>query len=379
MKTTSRRFTLALVIALALTLATIGLAACGSSGGGSSDQSSAAAAPFKVGVAGPMTGQYATYGASHKAGAELAMDELNAAGGVNGAQVSLSIGDDLGDPKEAVLVAQKFIDDSSIVVVDGHQFSGATIAAGAKYQAAGLPMITPSATQPDITDLGDYIWRICMTDAVQGKGLADYSVNTLGKKNIAIMYDNSDYGRGLADAFESGVKDAGGTVADREQYTTGDTDFKAQLTKIKAANPDLLFLSGYYPEGSKIAQQARELGLTVQMLGSDGYASDQLPKLGGAAVEGMLVSTFFDYTKQDPAVQKFVTAYKAKHDGANPDWFVANSYDVVMLAAKAAQLAGKNDRTAINDALAKIGTYQGVSGPITFDQNGDVVKPLSIV
>ena len=157
------------------------------------------------------------------------------------------------------------------------------------------------------------------------------------------MYDNSDYGRGLADAYEAGIKAAGGTVVAKEQYSTGDTDFKAQLTKIKGADPDLLFLSGYYPEGSKIAQQAKELGMDVQMLGSDGYASDELPKLGGAAVEGMLVSTFFDYTKDDPAVQKFVDAYKAKYKGANPDWFVANSYDVVMLAA-AGRREGRQER-----------------------------------
>ena len=321
------------------------LAACGGDDSTTTDGASAAAVPFKIGVAGPMTGQYATYGASHKAGAELAMEELNAAGGVNGGEVSISIGDDLGDPKEAVLVAQKFIDDSDIVVVDGHQFSGATIAAAGKYEPAGLTMITPSATQPDITDMGSFIWRICMTDAVQGKGLADYSVATLGLKNVAIMYDNSDYGRGLADAYEEGIKAAGGTVVEKQQYTTGDTDFKAQLTKIKGANPDLIFLSGYYPEGSKIAQQAKELGMDVQMLGSDGYASDELPKLGGAAVEGMLVSTFFDYTKDDPAVQKFVDAYKAKYKGANPDWFVANSYDVVMLAAAAAD-EGRQATTA---------------------------------
>ena len=377
MDKTSRKLILALVIVLALSFASVALAACGGSDSGGGD--SAAAAPFKIGVAGPMTGQYATYGASHKAGAELAMEELNAAGGVNGGEVSLSIGDDLGDPKEAVLVAQKFIDDSELVVVDGHQFSGATIAAAGKYQPAGLTMITPSATQPDITDMGDFIWRICMTDAVQGKGLADYSVATLGLKNVAIMYDNSDYGRGLADAYDAGIKAAGGTIVEKQQYSTGDTDFKAQLTKIKGASPDLIFLSGYYPEGSKIAQQAKELGMDVQMLGSDGYASDELPKLGGAAVEGMLVSTFFDYTKDDPAVQKFVEAYKAKYKGANPDWFVANSYDVVMLAAAAATKAGSNDRTAINDALGSIGTYQGISGPITFDENGDVIKPLSIV
>jgi branched-chain amino acid transport system substrate-binding protein len=375
--TIRKTFVLTSILVLALALALVAVAGCGGSSSGES--TTAASTPFKVGVAGPMTGDYATYGTSHKAGAEIAMEELNAAGGVNGGQVSLAIGDDLGDPKQAVLVAQKYIDDAELVVVDGHQFSGATIAAGAKYESAGLPMISPSATNPDISTLGAYIWRICMTDAVQGEGLANYSVMTLSKQKIAIMYDNSDYGRGLADAYESGVKAAGGTIVGKEQYATGDTDFKAQLTKLKGAGPDLLFLSGYYPEGSKIAQQARELGMDVQMLGSDGYASDELPKLGGAAVEGMLVSTFFDYTKDDPAVQKFVEAYKAKYGGGNPDWFAANSYDVIMLAAQAAKNAGKNDRTAINDALGTIGTYEGISGPVTFDENGDVIKPLQIV
>jgi len=373
-----RKHLIIAVAILALALALVAAGGCGSSGSSSSSGSTAPAADFVVGVAGPMTGQYATYGQSHKEGAQIAVDELNANGGVNGAKASFVIGDDLGDPQQAVLVAQKFIDDKSIVVVDGHQFSGATIAAGAKYQSAGMPMVSPSATNPDISTLGDYIWRICMTDAVQGAGLAKYSVEQLGKKNIAIIYDNSDYGRGLADAFASGVESDGGKVVEKQQYATGDTDFSSQLTKIKSANPDLLFMSGYYPEGSKIAQQARQLGLDVQLLGSDGYASDQLPKLGGAAVEGMLVSTFFDYTKNDPAVKKFVAAYKAKYKG-NPDWFAANSYDVTMLAAKAAENAGKNDRTAINDALGSIGTYQGISGPITFDKNGDVQKPLSIV
>ena len=374
--TIRRRLVIASILVLALVLALFAVAGCGSDSEGDTGTTGA---PFKIGVAGPMTGQYATYGQSHKAGAEIAMEELNAAGGVNGGDVSLAIGDDLGDPKEAVLVAQKYIDDTELVVVDGHQFSGATIAAGGKYETAGLTMISPSATNPDITDLGAYIWRICMTDAVQGEGLANYSVTTLSKQKIAIMYDNSDYGRGLADAYDEAVKAAGGTVVGKEQYAAGDTDFKAQLTKLKAAGPELLFLSGYYPEGSKIAQQAKELGMDVQLLGSDGYASDELPKLGGAAVEGMLVSTFFDYSSADPAVQKFVEAYKAKFEGANPDWFAANSYDVCMLAAKAAENAGSNDRTAINDALGTIGSYQGISGEIKFDENGDVIKPLTIV
>jgi len=376
--TIRKTFVLTSILVLVLALALFAVAGCGDDTS-SGDASTAPSTPFKVGLAAPFTGDAATYGASHKAGADIAMEELNAAGGVNGGQVSLEIGDDLADAKQAVLVAQKFIDDTSLVVVNGHMFSTPALAAGAKYESAGLPMISPSATNVDITTLGAYIWRICMTDAFQGEGLAKYSVSTLGKQKVAIMYDSSDYGRGLADAFESGVTGTGGTVVGKQQYTAGDTDFKSQLTKLKGAGPDLLFLSGYYPEGSKIAQQARELGMDVQMLGSDGYASDELPKLGGAAVEGMLISTFFDYTSSDPAVQKFVDAYKAANDGANPDWFAANSYDVIMLAAQAAENAGSNDRTAINDALGTIGTYEGISGPITFDENGDVVKPLTIV
>jgi branched-chain amino acid transport system substrate-binding protein len=371
--TTRKKLALVVALALVAAAALLVVAGCGDDG------EETGGAPFKVGVAGPMTGQYANYGASHKAGAEIAIEELNANGGVNGGEASMAVGDDLGDPKEAVLVAQKFIDDTDVVVINGHQFSGATIAAGGKYESVGLPMISPSATSPDITELGDYIWRICMTDSVQGEGLAAYSVEVLGYTKVAIIYDNSDYGRGLAEAYEGAVPAAGGTVVAKQQYAGGDTDFRAQLTKIKAAGPELLFLSGYYPEGSKIAQQAAELGMEVQLLGSDGYASDELPKLGGGAVEGMLVSTFFDYSKDDAAVQTFVEAYQAKYEGANPDWFAANAYDVIMLAAAAAEQAGSNDRTAINDALAEMDAYEGISGSISFDENGDVIKPLSIV
>ena len=337
-----------------------------------------AAVPFKFGAAASFTGQYANYGGSLKGGADIAVAELNAAGGVNGGEVSYVTGDELGDPKEAVLVAQKLIDDPEVLFVDGHMFSGATLAAGPKYQDAGLPMISPSATNPDVTDLGEYIWRVCMTDQAQGEGLAAYAVTTLGMKKIAIFHSDNDYGKGLADAFEAAATAAGGEIVGREQYTDGDTDFKAQLTKIKDADPELLFLSGYYPEGSKIAAQVKELGMDVQMLGSDGYGSDELIKLGGASVEGMLISTFFDYSKADPAIQKFVETYKTNNNGANPDWFAAASYDVIMVAAQAATKAGVNSREAINEALNGI-EYSGLTGTFTFDENGDVQKPLNIV
>ena len=382
---------LILFLAVALVALTL-VSGCGGSGddtttttaaGGGTTATTAAGgatggAPFKIGLAGPYTGQYATYGAAQKAGADIAIEELNTAK-VNGGTASYVVGDDLGDPKEAVLVAQKFIGDKELLFVNGHMFSGATLAAGPKYQQAKLPMITGSATNPDISKIGTYIWRIVMTDAAQGQGLADYSVKDLGKKKIAIIYDDSDYGRGLAEAFEKGVTAAGGQVVEKQQYTSGDSEFKAQLTKIKQANPELLFFSGYYPEGSKIAQQAKDLGITAQFLGSDGYAGDQLIKLGGAAVDGMLVSTFFDYTKTDPAVVKFVTAYKAANKGANPDYFAATSYDVINMAAAAAKKAGANTREAIQTGLGQLGTYQGITGPITFNAQHDVTKPLNII
>lgn len=366
------------IIAMVVALGVVALAGCGGDSG-STSETAAPAIPFKVGVAGAMSGQYAAYGASQRAGAEIAVAELNASGGVNGGAASIAVADDRGDPDEAAIVARRFIDDAEIVVVDGHQLSGATIAAGAVYEAAGLPMISPSATDPDVSALGAYVWRICPTDAMQGKGLADYSVTTLSKRRIAVMYAATDYGRGLAAAYESGVAAGKGTMVGKERYALGDTDFTAQLRKLGAADPDLLFLSGYYGEGWRIAQQARELGLDVQMLGSDGFASDELPRLGGDGVEGMLVSTFFDNSSGDPAVQKFVEAYRARFKGGNPDWFAATSYDVIMLAAQAARNAGSNERAAINKALAEIGTHEGVSGAITFDGNGDVIKPLTIV
>ena len=243
-------------------------------------------------------------------------------------------------------------------------------------------MISPSATNPDISTLGNFVWRICMTDSFQGQGLAKYSVETLSKKNVAIIYDGfrlpARPGRCLC---VPGSQPPAARSWQSSSTPAGIPTSRPSFTKIEAASPQSCSsCTGYYSEGSKITRQARELGLDVQLLGSDGYAYDALPKLGGTRPSRACSSRPSSTTRRTiPAVQKFVAAYKAKYNGANPDWFAANSYDVVMLAATAAKNAGKNDRTAINDALGTIGTYQGISGPITFDENGDVVKPLALV
>ena len=330
-------------------------------------------APFKIGLAGPYTGQYATYGAAQKAGADIAIEELNTAK-VNGGTASYVVGDDLGDPKEAVLVAQKFVGDKELLFVNGHMFSGATLAAGPKYQQAKLPMITGSATNPDIAKIGPYIWRIVMTDAAQGKGLADYSVKDLGKKKIAIIYDDSDYGRGLAESFEKDVTAAGGQVVEKQQYTTGDSEFKAQLTKIKQANPELLFFSGYYPEGSKIAQQAKDLGITAQFLGSDGYASDQLMKLGGAAVDGMLVSTFFDYTKTDPAVAEVRGGLQGEEQGRQSRLLLGHVVRRHQHGGGCGQEGGREYARGDPDRLGSARHLPGHHRPDEFDAVHDVAE-----
>lgn len=375
-------------VALAVLAALFGVTSLAACGGTTSDGATSSGTPapaltgpaFTIAVAGPMTGQWASYGTAQKAAAEIAVAQLNAAGGVNGGPVKMIVADDRGSREESVVIAQQFIDNEAVAVVNGHSFSGCVLAAGPIYQLAGLPMISPSATIPQISRLGSYIWRVCPSDPAQAAGLARYSVEVLGAKRIAVLNDGADqYGRGLSRDYIAGVKKAGGTIIIREQYMTGDTDFRAQLSAIATIQPDLLFLAGYYPEGAQIATQAKELGLSVQMLGTDGYSARGLLTQGGEAVEGMLVSTFFDASRDDPAVQTFVQAYRDKNNGADPDWFAATSFDAMMLAARAATDAGSTERSAINEALGAIRTFRGVSGPMRFDKNGDVIKPLSIV
>lgn len=341
---------------------------------------SSGATPFKFGLAAPFTGEYADYGGSHKMGADLAVAELSERGGVNGGLVSYVLADDLGDSKEAPIVAHRLSESEDVLFVDGHMFSGVTLAAGPVYEDAGLPMITPSATNADIANLGSFIWRICMTDAAQGEGLGNYAVGTLGARKIAIIYSDDDYGRAVADAFVAAAEAAGGEIVARERYASSDTDYKAQLTSIKDADPALILVAGRWAEGSRIASKARELGISAQLLGPDALASDQLAKQGGTAVEGMLISTFFDSSRQDPTVRRFVERYKELSEGQEPDWFAAASYDVIMLAAWAAEKAGENSRSGINAALSGLAEgYRGVTGTFGFDENGDVVRPLNMV
>ena len=340
---------------------------------------------IKIALANPLTGPAAAMGISAKAGMELAMEEINAAGGILGKKLELQAEDDKGDPREAASVARKLVSDKNVLAVVGHLNSSCTLAGAPIYNRGKLVELSYGSTNPSITHAGPWTFRNCVTDTFQGDFVAKYSVETLKLKTFAILFDNDDYGRGLMEAFRVAVQKYKGKVIAVEAYARGQsTDFTAQLTKIKSINPDALFIAGIVNEGALIASQARRVGLHVPLLGADGIFSEDLVKLGGTAVEGIRFSGFFHYTSKSKVAQQFVKAYRKRFGKirglpSDPDAWSAQAYDCVYLL-KIAMEGGGFTRAAIREELEKIGSiqpaYDGVTGKHVFDKNGDMDKPL---
>ena len=250
----------------------------------------------------------------------------------------------------------------------------ATVAEGAK-----VPMISPWSTNPKTTQGKKYVFRACFIDDFQGVVCAKFALKTLGAKKAAVLYDvASEYNKGIAEVFKRTFEAEGGTVVAFETYTTGDKDFSSQLTKIKAAEPDVLFLPNYYSEVPLQVQQALKLGYTGKFLGSDSWGSTDLIKLGGQAMEGHFFSTHYAPDIATPEAQKFINAYKTKY-GSTPDDVAALTYDSFGLLFQALKGAGKLDRDALRDALASIKEYKGVTGQLQFKDTGDPVKSAVIL
>src|SRR5580658_4850730 len=286
---------------------------------------------IKVGEFDSLTGSEATFGQMSHHGTELAIDEINASGGVLGKKLELHTEDDQSKQGESKTIARKLISRDNVVALLGEVASGRSLEAAPVCQEAKIPQISPSSTNPKVTEIGDYIFRICFTDPQQGKVLARFAQRTLKAKAAAVLTDaGTPYSVGLANYFKEAFTAGGGTIATEEKYTSGDKDFKAQLTAIKAANPDVLFVPGYYTEAGLIARQARELGLTVPIFGGDGWESPELVAIGGDAVEGTYFSTHFSPEEQRPDVEKFVQDFKAKY-GVTPDAMAALGYDSAMI------------------------------------------------
>jgi len=332
----------------------------------------------------PMTGGSATFGSSCKNGLAMAVEEFNTAGGatVNGVKTTINnvIEDDTGSPEVGASAAQKLINQDKVIGIIGAVMSKVSLAVAPIAQAAGVPMISPTSTNAGVTLIGDYIFRACFIDSFQGTVMANYVWNTLKLKTAAVLYDNgNDYNKGLAEFFKAGFEKLGGKIVAFEAFTDEATtvDYKAQLTNIKAANPEFLYLPNYYGSVALQLKQARDMGLNVPAGGGDGWDSADLVKIGGAAVEGGVFSNHFSKDDPSPKTQTFVKAYTAKY-GAAPDSFAALAYDATGLFLDAFKTAGSIKGSDIRDAM-KNTSFVGISGAYKFDANRDPIKAAVIL
>lgn len=331
-----------------------------------------------VGEVGSMTGGEATFGQSTHNGIALAFEKTNAAGGVKGKKLKLITMDDQGKPEEAATAATKLITQDKVIALLGEVASSRSLAMAPIAQQYKIPMITPSSTNPKVTEVGDYIFRVCFIDPFQGTVMAKYASETLKAKNVAILRDvKNDYSVGLADYFKQTFEKAGGKIVEDTSYSAGDMDFKSQLTTIRGKKPDAIFVPGYYTEVGLIARQARELGINVPLMGGDGWDSPKLKEIGGNAVDGSYFSNHYSEEDQSPHVQKFIAEYKAKYNVV-PDGLAAMGYDAAMVLIDA---MNKSDLTtaSIRDAIAKTANFQAVTGVITLNEKRDPVKSAVVI
>ena len=334
---------------------------------------------IKVGEFASMTGSEATFGQSSHKGTELAIDDLNAAGGVLGRKFELLMEDDQSQAGQPATVVRKLISRDGVVAILGEVASSRSLEAAPICQQNKIPMISPSSTNPKVTAVGDYIFRVCFIDPFQGTVMANFALHTLHLKNVAVLTDvKSDYSLGLAKFFKEGFIAGGGKIIAEQNYSGGDKDFNAQLTSLKSSNPDGIFVPGYYTEVGLIALQAKQLGLTVPLFGGDGWESSSLVPIGGVALEGDYFSTHYSPEDTSSAVRDFVKKFKAKYN-ETPDAMAALGYDSAMILAAAMKSAGTTDGAKVRDVLAATKDFSGVTGKITMDANRNASKPAVIL
>ncbi len=332
-----------------------------------------------VGEFSSLTGTTATFGQSTHHGLELAMDETNAAGGVLGKKIKLLVEDDQSKPEEAATVVTKLITRDNVKAIIGEVASSRSLAAAPICQQFKIPMVSPASTNPEVTKKGDYIFRVCYIDPFQGEMLARFAYNSLGSRKVAILKDvKNDYSVGLAQFFNQTFTGLGGTIVAEQAYSEGDSDFKAQLTALKAAEPDAIFVPGYYIEAALIIKQARELNITVPMVGGDGWDSAKLPEVGGESLNNTYFSTHYSADDTSSIVRNFVAKYRSRFNEM-PDAMAALGYDAGLILIDAIRRAGSTDGPAIRDALAATSNFPGVTGNITIDGDRNAHKPLVII
>jgi branched-chain amino acid transport system substrate-binding protein len=330
--------------------------------------------PIMLGVSGPLTGPNAQYGAQWKQGFDLALDEIHASGAINGRKLAYSFEDSQSDPRQSVAIAQKFVSDPKIVMELGDFSSPASMAASPIYQRAGLVQFGFTNSHPDFTKGGDFMWSTSVSQADEQPLLALYAVRHIGLKRLAVLHQNTDWGRTSRDYFVKAAKDYGGEVVVTEGYIADERDFRSTLVRVRDTNPDGLILISYYSDGALIARQARQVGLKQTICAASSVYSPKFLELGGDAVEGVHIGTRYFPEDPRPEVRKFVAGFKAKYNGQEPDAFNAYSYDAMNMAAAVLRIGG-TDRKAIRDAFAKVKDVPSVLfGSMSFDVETRRVK-----
>jgi branched-chain amino acid transport system substrate-binding protein len=336
-----------------------------------------------IGHAGSLTGDEATFGDSTDKGIRLAVDEQNAKGGVKGKRLAVKTYDTQGKPEEAAIVSTRLVVEDKVQVLLGEVASSRSLAMAPIADKYQVPMVSPSSTNPKVTKDGEktrpYVFRVCFIDPFQGMVMAKFGRETLKLEKVAVLRDvKNAYSVGLADVFLTKFKELGGAIVDDQSYKAGDQDFKAQLTAIKGKKPQAIYVPGYYTDVALIGRQARELGLTVPLMGGDGWDSAKLFEISRGALEGSYFSNHYSPDDPEPRIQDFVKAYQARYGGV-PDGLAATGYDAARIAMDAMGRATDLSGPAIRDALAATRDFPGATGLITINADHNAQKPLAVL
>ncbi len=334
----------------------------------------------KLGLFVSTTGDIATFGTDTKNGVDLAVEEINAAGGIKGKKIDLYFQDTESKPEIGGSAAEKLATQDGVLVAMGAVASGVSLNAAPVFQKKGIPMVSPSSTNPTVTQQGDNIFRICFLDDFQGGAMAVYAHKYLKAKRAAILMNQDDaYSTGLAKFFKAKFEALGGEVVKEESFKKGNSEFNTQITNIKNANPDVIFVPAYYNDVALIGKQFRSQGVTVPLLGGDGWESAKLiPNAGVGTLDGCYFGNHYYQSDDRKVVKNFVNAYKNKYDEA-PSSLAALGYDVVYVVKAAIEKADSFDRAKIREALASLSDFEGVTGKFSIDNNRNARKTISIL
>jgi branched-chain amino acid transport system substrate-binding protein len=369
--------------ALALTAAMLATLAAGCGGGAKEPAKAETKEPIKFGVIGSYTGPNAKPGQSMKQGVSLAVDEINKAGGIKGRQITALYEDDASVPAQSVSATEKLINKDEVAFLIGTFNSATTLADMKIIERDKTPMLVPIAVAIQITESGNkWVFRNSATNPMQAEQLMSYIYKETKQRKFAVIHENTDYGKGLMLAVEEYIKKNGGSMV-AESYSIGDTDFYAQLTKIKNNAPEGLIICGNLSEGSQITRQFKELGLKAQLYGFGGLSSFDFNNVAAGSNEGLIATSYFESTSPNPLAQNFIKAYKEKFN-VEPDMFAAAIYESVYIAKDAIEKLGDTKdiagfRVALRDQLAKTKDLPGVQGPTTFDAKGQADKQVMII